>query len=98
MVGLSFVLWAVSLGALSSWFTILLVRGISSRSHMEPANVFRMGSILVTLLAVGFVCLIPMWTGASWSYVVSTVAGMIVGIAIGLLQITTPWRAHKGNS
>jgi len=46
MVGLSFVLWAVSLGALSSWFTILLVRGISSRSHMEPANVFRMGSIL----------------------------------------------------
>lgn len=85
MVGLSFVLWAVSLGALSSWFTILLVRGISSRSRMEPANVFRMGSILVTLLAVGFVCLIPMWTGASWSYVVSTVAGMIVGIAIGFI-------------
>jgi len=47
--------------------------------------VFRMGSILVTLLAVGFVCLIPMWTGASWSYVVSTVAGMIVGIAIGFI-------------
>jgi len=38
MVGLSLVLWAVSLGALSSWFTILLVRGISSRSHMEPLD------------------------------------------------------------
>jgi len=59
MVGLSFVLWAVSLGALSSWFTILLVRGISSRSHMEPANVFRMGSILVTLLAVVLFALFP---------------------------------------
>ncbi|HHY43830.1 MAG TPA: sodium-translocating pyrophosphatase, partial [Coprothermobacter sp.] len=85
MVGLSFVLWAVALGALSSWFTILLVRGISSRSRMEPANVFRMGSVLVTLLAVVSVCLIPLWTSASWSYVVSTVAGMIVGIAIGFI-------------
>lgn len=85
MVGLSFVLWVVALGALSSWFTILLVRGISSRSRMEPARVFRMGSVLVTLLAVIFVCLVPLWAGASWSYVVSTVAGMIVGIAIGFI-------------
>jgi K(+)-stimulated pyrophosphate-energized sodium pump len=84
-VGINFTLWAVTLGAFSSWLTILLVRYISAHSKMEPANVFRLGSILVTAMAVLFVCLIPLWTGASWFMVIATVAGLLVGIAIGFI-------------
>lgn len=84
-VGLNFTLWTATLGALSSWFTVLLVRYISTHSRMEPANIFRLGSVLVTTMAVVLVCFIPMWTGASWSLVIATIAGMLVGITIGFI-------------
>ncbi|NPV88479.1 sodium-translocating pyrophosphatase [Coprothermobacteraceae bacterium] len=84
-LGLNFTLWTVGVGALAGWLAIILVRFLSAANRMDPANVFRTGSLFVTATAVLLISAVGYLLKAPLGFVVATVGGMIVGIAVGFI-------------